>query len=59
MKKKSAFIGMMIVALGSVGFGVSKNQPVTPDDLTQLKVLNARFIHNFVTNDVASHDDYS
>jgi hypothetical protein len=26
------------------------------DDLTQLKTLNARFIHNFVTNDVPSHD---
>ena len=26
------------------------------DDLTQLKALNAKFIHNFVTNDAASHD---
>jgi hypothetical protein len=26
------------------------------DDLAQLKTLNARFIHNFVTNDVPSHD---
>jgi hypothetical protein len=26
------------------------------DDLDQLKKLNARFIHNFVTNDVPSHD---
>jgi ketosteroid isomerase-like protein len=26
------------------------------DDLDQLKKLNATFIHNFVTNDVASHD---
>ncbi len=26
------------------------------DDLTQLRALNARFIHNFVTNDVPSHD---
>jgi Domain of unknown function (DUF4440) len=29
----------------------------TPDDtLATLRALNARFIHNFVTNDVASHD---
>lgn len=28
----------------------------TEDDLLQLKKLNARFIHNFVTNDVPSHD---
>jgi ketosteroid isomerase-like protein len=25
-------------------------------DLKELQALNARFIHNFVTNDVASHD---
>ncbi len=27
-----------------------------PTDLSTLQALNARFIHNFVTNDVASHD---
>lgn len=27
-----------------------------PDDLATLRALNKRFIHNFVTNDVASHD---
>jgi hypothetical protein len=26
------------------------------DDLATLRALNKRFIHNFVTNDVASHD---
>ena len=26
-------------------------------DLDELRALNARFIHNFVTNDVPSHDD--
>ena len=26
------------------------------DDLKQLRALNAKFIHNFVTNDVAAHD---
>ena len=28
----------------------------TQDDLSALRALNKRFIHNFVTNDVASHD---
>lgn len=28
----------------------------TDNDLDQLRALNARFIHNFVTNDVPSHD---
>ena len=28
----------------------------SPKALLDLKELNARFIHNFVTNDVASHD---
>lgn len=27
-----------------------------PDDLAALRALNARFIHNYVTNDVARHD---
>ncbi len=27
-----------------------------PDALEELRALNARFIHNFVTNDVARHD---
>lgn len=27
-----------------------------PDDLAALRALNARFIHNYVTNDVAGHD---
>lgn len=28
----------------------------SPQALADLKALNARFIHNFITNDVASHD---
>jgi ketosteroid isomerase-like protein len=27
-----------------------------PDDVAELKALNARFIRNFITNDVAGHD---
>jgi len=29
---------------------------VQTDSMTELKALNARFIHNFITNDVKSHD---
>lgn len=29
---------------------------MSEDTLRELRALNARFIHNFVTNDVASHD---
>jgi hypothetical protein len=28
----------------------------SPETMDELRALNARFIHNFVTNDVASHD---
>ena len=28
----------------------------SPETLRYLHALNARFIHNYVTNDVASHD---
>jgi hypothetical protein len=30
-------------------------QQTNPDDLAKLKALNAKFIHNFVTNDTISH----
>lgn len=30
--------------------------PLQNQDLAQLRALNRRFIHNFVTNDVAGHD---
>lgn len=30
--------------------------PASQDELQTLRALNRRFIHNFVTNDVASHD---
>ena len=30
--------------------------PLHNQDLAQLRALNRRFIHNFVTNDVAGHD---
>lgn len=31
-------------------------QPIAPDTLRALSALNARFIHNYVTNDVPGHD---
>lgn len=33
-----------------------QKKTVEQSDLDQLKKINARFIHNFVTNDVPSHD---
>jgi hypothetical protein len=33
-----------------------KGNAMPTDAMTELKALNARFIHNFVTNDVKSHD---
>ena len=32
----------------------AKNQ--STEVMDELRALNARFIHNFITNDVASHD---
>jgi hypothetical protein len=49
----------LMLVLGSLTVGlIFMNVNLTPetDDLTQLKALNAKFIHNFVTNDVPSHD---
>ena len=35
---------------------LTRNDTQAPQALADLKALNARFIHNFVTNDAASHD---
>jgi hypothetical protein len=43
------FVGLLFMSLDF-------KKSVEPSDLDQLKKLNARFIHNFVTNDVPSHD---
>jgi hypothetical protein len=46
--------------MGDRRLSVSKTAPSTyldsPAALEDLRALNARFIHNFVTNDVTSHD---
>jgi hypothetical protein len=43
-----------ITCILGVKTALSRQTPA--DDMTQLRVLNARFIHNFITNDVPSHD---
>ena len=35
---------------------LAQRQPQSAGTMDELRALNARFIHNFVTNDVASHD---
>jgi hypothetical protein len=44
-----------ITSILGVKTALSRQTPEA-DDLAQLKTLNAKFIHNFVTNDVPSHD---
>jgi hypothetical protein len=49
MKNSSALLIVLAVLLPASIQGQS-------NDLAQLKKLNATFIHNFVTNNVPSHD---
>jgi ketosteroid isomerase-like protein len=35
---------------------LARHSDPSADTMNELRALNARFIHNFVTNDVASHD---
>jgi hypothetical protein len=35
---------------------LAQRDPQSAQTMNELRALNARFIHNFVTNDVASHD---
>lgn len=51
--KTSNFV-IMLFALSMLS--LTTRTPATQDDLAQLKIINARFIHNFVTNDVIAHD---
>jgi hypothetical protein len=46
-------IAIILVCL-FVNFRAAEDDP-SATDMAQLKKLNARFIHNFVTNDTASH----
>ena len=45
----------LVVVIG-LAFMNARINSTEADDFTQLKALNARFINNFVTNDVPSHD---
>lgn len=53
MKKTLLSFSLFIAGWLLTGAGL---KDAAEDDLTQLKKLNAKFIHNFVTNDAASHD---
>jgi hypothetical protein len=53
MKKLVLLFASIITVIAFMNVNLASTDA---DDLTQLKALNARFIHNFVTNDVPSHD---
>jgi hypothetical protein len=46
---------MISIACLMLFSAASRAQKTIDKDMEQLKTLNARFIHNFVTNDTASH----
>lgn len=56
--KKSLVLYLTALLACTILFAFSSFPPIgdANDDLSQLKALNAKFIHNFVTNDEASHD---
>lgn len=57
MNLQKMTIGILITLVGTLTFSsVLLFAQQKSDDHMQLKAINARFIHNFVTNDVASHD---
>jgi ketosteroid isomerase-like protein len=57
MRKHSITIaGIMIGIICILGVKTAQSRQTPADDMTQLRALNAKFIHNFVTNDVPSHD---
>jgi hypothetical protein len=58
-RRTAVHAGTATAALaGSPAIAQTSPSPVVRkgDAMTELKALNARFIHNFVTNDVKSHD---
>jgi hypothetical protein len=57
MNSHKMTIGILITLVGTLTFSsMLLLAQQKSDDLSLLKTINARFIHNFVTNDVASHD---
>lgn len=53
MKKLIVIFGLLTAGAVCMSVGLDNTEA---DDLVQLKRLNAKFIHNFVTNDAAAHD---
>jgi hypothetical protein len=47
--------GALVGVYGASSASEKGSDEMNTDPMTQLKALNARFIHNFVTNDVKSH----
>ena len=57
MRKPMITIAGVVIGLACIiGVKTALSRQTRVDDMAQLKALNAKFIHNFVTNDVATHD---
>lgn len=53
MKKLTVIFGLLTVGVVCLNVGLAN---IEADDIAQLKRINAKFIHNFVTNDTGAHD---
>lgn len=57
MNPQKLILAISIISLLAMVTSFARNpKKYAEDDIAQLKIINARFIHNYVTNDVASHD---
>lgn len=57
MQKPLITIAGVVIGLACIiGVKAAFSGHALGDDMTQLKALNAKFNHNFVTNDATSHD---
>jgi hypothetical protein len=57
MRKPLMTIAGVVVSLACIiGVKTASSRQTPVDDMAQLKALNTKFIHNFVTNDMPSHD---
>jgi ketosteroid isomerase-like protein len=57
MQKPLITIAGIVMGLACIiGVKTASSRQTPEDDMAQLKALNAKFIHNFVTNDAPSHD---
>jgi ketosteroid isomerase-like protein len=53
---RRGLVGISLASMAAHALSEPKVMNSTDATLADLRALNARFIHNFVTNDVASHD---